>query len=45
MYLLAVLGLCCRSGFSVVVDRGGHSLVAVHRLLTAVASFIAEHRL
>ena len=37
VYLLAVLGLCCYAGFSVV---------AVHRLLiTVAASLVAEHRL
>ena len=33
---IAMLGLGCRVGFS---------LVAVHGLLTAVASLVAEHRL
>ena len=33
------------SGFSLVVAVGGYSLVAVLRLLTAVASLIAQHRL
>ena len=35
-YLLAVLGLCCCKGFSLVV---------VHRLLIVVASLIVEYRL
>ena len=32
-------------GFYLIVAIGGHSLVAVHELLTAVASLIGEHRL
>ena len=32
-------------GFSLVVASGGYSLVAVHRLLIAVASLVAEPRL
>ena len=32
-------------GFSIVAVRGGYSLVAVHRLLIAAASPVAEHRL
>ena len=36
--LLAVLGLHCFEGFSLVVASGGYSLVAVHGLLIAVAS-------
>ena len=39
---LAVLGLCC-SGVSLVAVSRGYS--ALHRLLAAVASFVAEHRL
>ena len=31
--------------FSRVVENGGYSLVAVRRLLTVVASLVAEHRL
>ena len=42
---LAVLGLCCCTGFPLVAASGGHSLVALCRLLLAVASFVAEHRL
>ena len=46
MYLfLAVLGLCCCVDFSQVAASGGYSLVAVRELLTAVASFVVEHRL
>ena len=40
---LAVLGLCCCAGFTLVVESGGCSLVAVHGLLTAVASLVLEH--
>ena len=42
---LAVLGLCCYTGISLVVVNGGYSLSMVHRFLTAAASVIAEHRL
>ena len=33
------------SGLSIVTVKRGYSLVAVHRLLIAVASLAAEHRL
>ena len=39
---LAVLGLRCRVGFSLVVESEGYSLVVVCRLLVAVASLVAE---
>ena len=42
---LAVLGLCCSAGFSLVVTSGGYSLVAGHGLLIAVVSLVAEHGL
>ena len=42
---LAVLGLHCYMSFSLVVETGGYSLVAVRQLLTAAASLVAEHRL
>jgi len=42
---LAVLGLCCYAGFSLVVTSRGYSLVALCRLLFAVASLVAEHGL
>ena len=42
---LAALGLRCCTGFYLVVASGGHSLVAVLRLLDVVVSHIAEHRL
>jgi len=31
--------------FSLVVERGGYSLVVVHGLLSAVASLVVEHGL
>ena len=37
---LAVLGLCCYAGFSLVVASGGCSLVVVHGLLTEVAFLV-----
>ena len=33
------------AGFSLVVTSGGYSLAVVRRLLIAVASLVAEHRL
>ena len=42
---LAVLGLLCCVGFSLVVKSGDHCLVAVGGLLIAVASLVAELRL
>ena len=43
--LFAVLGLsCCALAFSSLASRG-YSLVAVHGLLNAGASLVAEHRL
>ena len=44
IYFLAVLGLWCSCRLSLVVVSGGYSLV-VHRLLIAVVSLAAEHRL
>ena len=43
--LLAVLGLCCSAGFSLVVGSKSYSLVKALGLLIAVASLIAEHGL
>ena len=40
---LAVLGLCCCVGFSLVVASWCYSLVVVCRLLIAVASLAVEH--
>ena len=45
MYLLAVLGLHCFQGFSLVMVSRGHSLVAMCRLLIVVAALVAEHGL
>ena len=39
---LAVLGLCCCLGFSLVVVSGGYALVLVCGFLIAVASLVAE---
>ena len=43
--VLAVLGLHCCMGFSLVAVSRGNSLVVIHGLLTAVAFLVAEHRL
>ena len=40
---LAVLGVHCCTGFSLVVARGGYSLMAMHGLLISVASLVAGH--
>ena len=45
LFVLAVLGLCCRTDVSLVVVSGGYSLVAVHGLLTAEASLLEERGL
>ena len=42
---MAVLSLCCCTDFSLVLVSRGYSPVAAHRLLTPVASLVAEHRL
>ena len=42
---LAVLGLCCCAGFSLAVMSRSYSLVAVRRLLIAVASLAVDHAL
>ena len=42
---LAVLALCCCTGFFLVAASGGYSLVALRRLLVAVASLPGEHGL
>ena len=41
-YICGALGFCCCNSFSLISVRGGYSLVAVHRLLLAVASLMAE---
>ena len=43
--VLALLGLLSCTGFSLVAASEGCSLVAVHRLLIAVASPSVEHKL
>ena len=45
IFILAVLGLHCCMGFSLVAASGGFALVVVRRLLVAVASLVAEHGL
>ena len=42
---MAVLGLHCYTGFPLAAERGGHTLVSVHRLFIVVASLVAEHAL
>ena len=42
---MAVLGLLCWVGFSPAVASVFYSLVAMHRLLTGVASLVVEHGL
>ena len=42
---LSVLGLCSCVGFSLAAASGGNSLVAMHVLLIAVASPVADHGL
>ena len=44
-FFLAVLGLCCCVGFSLVVENGDYSLVVVRGLLIVAASLVVEHRL
>ena len=44
-FILAVLGLCCHVVFSLDVASVGCSLVEVHRLITAVPSLVADHKL
>ena len=45
LFVLAVLGLCCCVGFSLVAASSGSSLVVVHGLFIAVASLIVQHGL
>ena len=45
LFISAVLSLCCRMGFSLVLESGGYSLVGVCELLIAVTSLVAEHSL
>ena len=43
--LLAVLGLCCCAGFSLVAASRGYSLLATQGLLVAAVSPVVAHRL
>ena len=45
VYFLAVLGLCCCTRAFSSCGKRGLLFVAVHGLLIAVASLVAEHRL
>ena len=45
VFLLAVLGLCCCTGFFCSCSEQGYSLVAVPSLVIAVVSPVAEHGL
>ena len=45
LFILAVLGLLCCTGFSLVAEFRDYSPVAVCGLLIAVASLVAEHGL
>ena len=45
LFILAVLGLHCCMGVSLVVVSGGYSLVVVCGLLIVVASLVEEHGL
>ena len=42
---MAVLGVCCRVGFSLVAASRGYSLVAVLGFLTVGVSRVVEHGL
>ena len=42
LFIMAVLGLHCSLGFSLVVASWGCSLVEVRRLLTVVASLVED---
>ena len=45
MLFLSMLGLRCYPGFSLAAASGGYSVALVCRLLTAVTSLVADHRL
>ena len=45
IYFLAVLGLHWCMGFSLVMEKGGYSLIVMRGFLIAVTSFVAERRL
>ena len=42
---MAVLGLCCCVGFSLVAVSKSYSLVGLRGFLTVVASLVAKHGL
>ena len=42
---MTVLGLCCSTGFSLVVESRGYALVAACRFLVVVASLAVEQGL
>ena len=44
-FIVAVLGLRCYAGFSLVTASGGYSPGVTHGLLIVVASLVVEHRL
>ena len=44
-FFLAVLGLPCCVGFSLVAVSGGYSVVVTYWLLIVVTSVVAEHSL
>ena len=45
LLFLAMRGLCCCAGFSLVAVSRGHSLVVVNGLLIGAAPLVAEHGL
>lgn len=45
VFILAVLGLCCLVGFSLVAAKGATPLVLTWGLLFAAATLVAEHGL
>ena len=44
LFTFGCAGFYCCMGFSLVAESGGSSLVAVHGVLTVMASLVAEHR-
>ena len=45
IFFVAVLGVCCCPGFSLVARSGGYSVVVMCRLLIVVASLLVGHGL
>ena len=43
LFIFGCAGLCCYTGFSLVVASRDYSLVVVLRLFTAVTSLVSEH--